>query len=338
MSNTKRLAGWIQENRDKVSDQAPKRWSPDKVQRLALHLLQESDDNLQSCTPASLVQCILRAAHLELDIELGEAHLVPRRTGPNGEYEAHLRLDYKGLVKLAQRSPAVVDVHARVVREGDEIALRQTEDGVDFTHEPEVFGNGDVVGAYCFIEKVEGQPRIELMNRADLQAVRDKADSGSFAWKDFPNEMRKKAVTRRALKWVDLDPEARDVMQQTDQLQYDLQQTQDPSRQVDGDSGGLNALIDGSRPEQPNGQEAPRQIESSGGAPSTQEAVSRLKSVVVAATDEGVWSDLLDALKYSKGDGSVESLPASDLADMADALDGASPDDAQDRIRQYLGT
>lgn len=324
-TNTQKLADYIQQNADRINEEAPQDWSPSRVQRLALHLQQEDDENLHRATPASLVQCILRAAHMDLDIELGEAHLIARKQkGADGSswYEADLMADYKGLVKLAQRAPGVIDVHARIARDGDVIEYEQTADGVHFRHEPDVFSTADPIGVYCLIEKEQGQPRIEFMNLEQIAAVRAKAYEHSKPWEEFWGEMAKKSVIRRTLKMVDLDPEARKLVKHTDQMEYDFDRG--GRRQVESDrpKRGVGALIQGTgRQERPDPE--PRQI----AADEQTNALDRLFQEVrdVAGQDDA--ERLVDILRETAGDGSVEAIPKDAITDRLHRLQDV--DDAQ---------
>jgi recombination protein RecT len=232
-NNVQRLVAHLEsdEGHQQLQRYAPDDVSKGDVQRLALHLLkQDDDDNLAECTPASLVGSILQAQHLGLDLTMEEAYLVPYGN------EAELQVGYQGLVKLAKQSDKIEHVFADVVREGDEFTYKKTLDGTVFEHEPEPFGSGDLRGAYCVVKYINGVVDVERMSKEQIDNVRSKASDYSGAWNDFYAEMAKKSVTRRALKWVDLTPEAGQAIQKTrEAFDYD---SSDPDRQLEADSSG----------------------------------------------------------------------------------------------------
>jgi recombination protein RecT len=214
-----KFSDWLTSNGDRVQREMPTGYSIEKIKRLALHL-QASSPQLKSCTPQSLFLGIMKAAHLDLSIDLGEAHLVPYGR------ECNFQIDYKGLIKLAKRSGQVKHVKADVVREGDLIAYaRSTTPGESYLqHDPLPFNAAPIVGAYALFYLTDGSTEFEILTPADAKAIRAKAAKGSMMWQDFESEAWKKAVIRRGLKTLELMPEDKRALDEDDRQGYDFAQ------------------------------------------------------------------------------------------------------------------
>lgn len=198
------MSNFLTKYSDKVQREMPEGYSIEQVKRLALHLMDQSKD-LAQCSPESLYLCILKAAHLDLAIDLGEAHIV--RYGQ----QATLMLDYKGLIKLAKRSGAVAHVKADVVRDGDEFFYQRSLDPSErrLIHKPIPFNDAEIIGSYAIFDLSIGYSEFEILSKTEIAAIRKKAAAGSMMWKEFYEEGAKKAVLRRGLKTLELLPEDR---------------------------------------------------------------------------------------------------------------------------------
>src|SRR5690606_196163 len=110
----------FQDPSDKVIQQLPEGYTKDDAKRLALYLRGNAD--LARCTPESIYQCILKAAHLGLSIDLGDVYVYPRGN------TAQFHIGYQGLIKLLKASGEVVNVKAEVVREGEHVRIQRSTD------------------------------------------------------------------------------------------------------------------------------------------------------------------------------------------------------------------
>ncbi|MFB6372798.1 MAG: recombinase RecT [Bradymonadaceae bacterium] len=226
------IAEHMEKNGEALLEHAPNHWTKATVRRQAMAVARNGDWKVQQCTAKSLCNAIAKAAHLGLDIDAGDTHVVAYKKSDNAGnewYEAELMHSYKGLIKLAERSINILSVMADVVREGDEVEFyRDVQEGLHFRHKPPPFdSSGDIIGAYCLVERREGEDKLERLSRQDLKKIRSKADEGSFAWKDFPAEMCKKAAIKRALKKVDKSPELRGEIQRENEQFYTVGRQQD---------------------------------------------------------------------------------------------------------------
>lgn len=158
-----------------------------------------------SCEPKSIVQSVMQAAELGLDLSgpLGTAYLVPYGKS------CTLLIGYRGLVELAHRSGRVKSIEARLIYENDDI---EVEFGTNarITHRPAVGSRGRIVGAYAVAHLVNGGTQFEVMDFDEIEQVRKGSRAGnSGPWKDHWDEMARKTVTRRLCKYLPMTPEVR---------------------------------------------------------------------------------------------------------------------------------
>lgn len=157
---------------------------------------------LERCSPASFIRCVLEAAELGLAIDGKLAHAVPFKT------EAQLIVDYKGLIAVARRGGLIADCRSDVIREGDEFrAVRENEKDL-LHHERRLTGGPQkVLGAYALLSLSGGLTHFELMDVADLDRIRRKSKAANNGpWVSDTNEMYRKTVVKRALKYFSEDP------------------------------------------------------------------------------------------------------------------------------------
>jgi recombination protein RecT len=204
-------------NLARIESDLPRGWSAEKVQRTVMAIAQAdelSGGKLKSCTPISLTLSFLEAAHLGLDIQLGEAYLIPYGK------QAKLSIGYKGLIKLAKKSGELTSVVADVVRQGDEISYHRGTEGSRLEHRALPFNDGQIVGAYALFTRADGSVDFEVLSMGDLSAIRSKAANNSPAWREFFGEMAKKAAIRRGLKRYELNPDDMRALQRDDEIWY----------------------------------------------------------------------------------------------------------------------
>ena len=167
--------------------------------------LVQGSDELFRMPQAKLVPVLLKGAYLGLDFFNKECYAVP--------YGQQLQFmpSYKGMVKLCKRFSRrpLTDVYAHVVRDGDEFESGM-EDGHEYVRfKPKPFNDAPIVGAFAVAQYADGGIKVEVMSKAQLDAVKrmSKAQSGT-AWKFFADEMYRKVCVRRLCKGIDLDMDA----------------------------------------------------------------------------------------------------------------------------------
>ena len=148
---------------------------------------------LRECSQESIYCALLACAvtGLEPGALKGEAYLVPYAK------EATFITGYRGIIKQARRSREVVGIHSNVVYEGDEFDV-DLGSAHRLVHKPRIGRDGSeqIVAAYAIARMASGQQEIEVMDRADLDKVR-KASRNGPAWRDWADQMQRKAPIRR---------------------------------------------------------------------------------------------------------------------------------------------
>jgi recombination protein RecT len=192
---------------------------PERFTQVALTALARNRA-LLSCTPSSLLRCMVQAAMvgLELDTGLGHAYLIPFRDRKSGTSICTLILGYRGLVQLIHRSAAASSIAAHVVRKGDEFAY---EFGLEpkLVHRPapelpdEATPGAAITHAYAVLTLRDGRKQFDVMTRKEIDAVRARSRASTEGpWvTDYP-EMAKKTVLRRLAKLAPMSVEDQRVV------------------------------------------------------------------------------------------------------------------------------
>lgn len=181
----------------------PKHLTVARLTKVALSATARKPE-LLACTALSIVKAVMQGAELGLEVGglLGEAYLVPY-----GDV-ATLIVGYRGMLKLARQSGMLSSIESHVVCERDTFEL---EYGLNpkLVHKPAMNGDpGAVVAAYAIARFKDGAIQVDVMTRAEIDAIRTRSKAGnSGPWvTDFP-EMAKKTVVKRLCKYVPLSPE-----------------------------------------------------------------------------------------------------------------------------------
>ena len=145
---------------------------------------------------------LMRAAFLGLDALSSECHLVPYGSALN------FSIDYRGDMKLIKKysTRSVLDVYAKLVRQGDDFRIYVKDGRQTFDFEPKPFNDGAIIGAFAVIIYKDGGFDIEEMSVKELEKVRSKSKMpNGMPWRDFTGEMYKKTVIHRIKKKVTIE-------------------------------------------------------------------------------------------------------------------------------------
>jgi len=188
----------------------PSVMTPERFTRIALTAVSQNRD-LAKCTPASFAGALLNASQLGLEPNspLGQAYLIPYYNSKNGVMECQFQVGYKGLIDLAHRSGELKSIEAHVVYENDEFEF---EFGLEpkLKHIPTMAEDkGGITWVYAVYHLVNGGYGFEVMSKADINAHRNKFSKAknSPAWSNSWEEMAKKTVVKKALKYAPLKSE-----------------------------------------------------------------------------------------------------------------------------------
>lgn len=199
----------------------PRHRDVQRLIKLALVAATKTPKLLQ-CTQESLIQSVMTAAELGMDISgtMGEAYILPYGQA------ATFQLGYKGMVKLARQSGEIARIEADTVYENDHFVYKKGLNPV-LDHEPITSGDrGRPIGAYALIQYSSGGVETDYMGLPEIEKVRRVSKAGnSGPWKDWWDEMAKKTVLRRLLKMATLSTEKMQIAFEVDNAGHDLGQT-----------------------------------------------------------------------------------------------------------------
>lgn len=137
------------------------------------------------------------ATGLTLNPAHGYAYLVPR------DKAIVLDISYKGLIKIATDSGAILWARAETVCERDIFVYHGPAALPEFTTDP-FRDRGELIGAYCIAKTRDGDILTEVMPLDEIEKIRGKSSaytkSKSGPWVEWFTQMVKKAVIKRASK------------------------------------------------------------------------------------------------------------------------------------------
>ena len=156
---------------------------------------------LAQCSIESMVQFCKTCAQWGTDrVGAGGVWPVPFKNKTTGQYEMQAIPDWRLLIGKAKSAGVITHASADIVRDGDEFDY---ERGLlpSLTHRPKLGNKQAVIAAYCVFVLPDGTRDFVVMDGEDLGKVRRSSKaSQSGPWVDWPEEMMKKTVVRRAMK------------------------------------------------------------------------------------------------------------------------------------------
>lgn len=180
--------------------------TPDRFTRLVLSALSQNPQ-LADCTPKSFLGAMMVCAQMgmEPNTPLGQAYLIPYRNYKRGVMECQYQLGYKGLIELAHRSGQVKSIDAQVVYQND---FFEYELGLEskLIHKPKMDGDrGPAVAYYAVYRTKDDGYGFAVMSKADVEEHRKRfSKAGNSPWDSNFDEMAKKTVLKKALKYAPL--------------------------------------------------------------------------------------------------------------------------------------
>ena len=190
-----------------IAQLVPKHLDPERVLKIFATQVRRNPA-IAECTTESVLGALMQCAELGFmpSPALQQVYFIPRKNKYNqGRKELEFQLGYQGLIDLAMRSDRISNIRARVVYEKD---LFDVVMGLDesITHKPNLSGDrGFPILAYAVIEYKDGGKYPEIMTADEIKKVREVSESkdSTFSpWNNWPTEMWRKTVLRRALKYA----------------------------------------------------------------------------------------------------------------------------------------
>jgi len=187
---------------DKMQEQfgkaLPRHLTPERFARIAITALTRTP-KLQSCTPESLMKCLLDLSAAGLEPDGRKAYLIPYGS------EATVVIGYMGLVELMRRSGDVTSIRAELVCEFDSFSWHNSiiEHSIDWTS-----GRGETHAVYAEASLKNGDKQSAVMTKEEVEKIRGRSRAGkSGPWVTDWGEMAKKTVVRRLAKMLPLSSE-----------------------------------------------------------------------------------------------------------------------------------
>lgn len=198
------IADLIKAMEPEIKKALPEVITPERFTRMALSAL-NTTPKLKECTQLSFLAALMNAAQLGLEpnTPLGQAYLIPYNN--KGKMECQFQIGYKGLIDLAYRNPQMQIISAQTVYENDTF---EYELGLNpkLTHTPALEERGTVRLFYGMFKLSNGGFGFEVMSKADVDRHAmeySKAFDSAFSpWKSNYEDMAKKTVIKRALKYA----------------------------------------------------------------------------------------------------------------------------------------
>lgn len=195
------IADYLKKMGPQISKALPKHMDPDRLARVALTTIRTNPKLLQ-CKVESLMASVMQAAQLGLEPGLiGHCYIIPY-----GQ-EAQFIIGYRGLIDLARRSGNIESIAAHAVYEKDEFEF---EYGLNekLVHKPAISDRGKPIMYYAYAKFKGGGHQIEVMSIDDIDAIRKRSRaSGNGPWVTDYDEMAKKTVIRRMVKYLPISVE-----------------------------------------------------------------------------------------------------------------------------------
>ena len=201
------LQHYIKQMEKEIKKALPSVITPERFTRIVLSAL-STNPKLADTTPQSFLGAMMTAAQLgvEPNTPLGQAYLIPYRN--KGVMECQFQLGYKGLIDLAYRSGEISIIQAQMVySEGSftySFGLEPT-----LKHIPATGDRGEPVHVYAMFKTKEGGYGFEVMSIEEIRIFAQKYSKAydNGPWQTNFEEMAKKTVLKRVLKYAPLKTE-----------------------------------------------------------------------------------------------------------------------------------
>lgn len=200
----------LQKHGPEIALVLPEHVTCERLMRIALSEVRRNP-RLGQCNAASLLGAIFTCAQLGLEPggTLGHAYLIPYRD------ECQFQIGYKGMIELARRSGKIQTISARCVYQNDsfDYSFGLNE---DLVHRPANGERGELTHAYAVAKLKDGGVQFEVMDRLELEDVRDgsqgyqtaiKYNKTDTPWISSFDEMCRKTVIRRLFKYLPVSVE-----------------------------------------------------------------------------------------------------------------------------------
>ena len=161
----------------------------------------KKSEALQNCNPLSVRDAIINVASIGLSLNPATAfaYLIPRKG------VCCLDISYRGLTDIATSSGAVIWAKAVLVYEDDTFEFQNIDKMPIHKTDPFKKERGMIRGGYCAAKLHDSQPGkpsylVDFMGIDEIMKVKAVSKAKSGPWLDWPEEMMKKSLVKRASK------------------------------------------------------------------------------------------------------------------------------------------
>ena len=215
---------YIKQMEGEIKKALPSVITPERFTRIVLSAL-STNPKLAETTPQSFLGAMMTAAQLGLEpnTPLGQAYLIPFWNGKSRCSECQFQLGYKGLIDLAYRSGEVSVIQAQVVYDNDEFSYSFGLNP-ELKHVPAKSGRGEPIAVYAMFRTKDDGYGFEVMSMDDIRAHAKKFSKAysSGPWQTNFEEMAKKTVLKRVLKYAPLKSDFVRGMAQDETIKTEL--------------------------------------------------------------------------------------------------------------------
>ncbi len=233
------IADMIKTLEPEIKKALPSVITPERFTRMALSAL-NTTPKLAECTQMSFLAALMNAAQLGLEpnTPLGQAYLIPYNN--KGTMECQFQIGYKGIIDLVYRNEQVQTIQAQCVYSGDEF---EYELGLNakLKHKPALKNRGEMILAYALFKLENGGYAFDIMSKEDIDTLALKYSKGFSSayspWKTNYEEMAKKTVIRKVLKYAPLKTDFLRAMETDESIKTEIavDMTEIKSEQIDAD-------------------------------------------------------------------------------------------------------
>ncbi|KAB5323548.1 recombinase RecT [Bacteroides stercoris] len=197
---------------------------------------------LEKCTPDSIYNALLDMVTQGLSPAKTQCYFVPYGN------TVKLTRSYFGTMKVVKQLPEVKDIYAEVIYEGDDFKIKNENGRKVFVSHDTDWTNADnaIVGAYCIIEKVDGEKILTVMTKKEIDKSWSQAKTKNVQ-NNFPQEMAKRTIINRAAKQFfntsDDNDLFIDAVNRTTENEYDNERQVKEAEPVKGEAETLEDLL-----------------------------------------------------------------------------------------------
>ena len=218
MATTKQTAvqqsvlGILGKYRKQIEAVVPHYMTPDRMLGLVVGAFNQNPKLLE-CTPMSVLNAVVAAASIGVEIRNRSAYLIPYKT------QCQLLVDYRAKIIIAERNPDIRFLPPTLVYEQDGWEYWIEDGTTHFKHTPVFEGDrterydkraGKPPALRCVYVGVfvSGRLRLEVMTLAQIEAIRLRSKAGTDGpWITDYGPMARKTLVHRVFNYLPLDPQ-----------------------------------------------------------------------------------------------------------------------------------